>query len=114
MPLTPPAQPRTALSAKKMKITVVLDAAELLAVPTPEGKPRITLRIQLPDRVVTADIAAKSLRKAQAAIREHGAENVACILQGSLVGDAIIEAGLSAQVKATKAPPEKEPTDATP
>jgi hypothetical protein len=31
------------------------------------------LRIRLPDRKLTADIAAKSLRMAQAAIREAGA-----------------------------------------
>jgi hypothetical protein len=55
------------------------------------------LHIRLPDRKLSADIAAKSLRKAQAAIREAGADNVTLILQGCLVaGDIIAEAGLSA------------------
>jgi hypothetical protein len=49
----------------------------------PEGKPRITLRIRLPYCTVTAEIAAKSLRKAQTAIREAGADNIALVLQGS-------------------------------
>ena len=39
----------------------------------PDGKPRVILRIRLPDRKLSADIAAKSLRKAQEAIREAGA-----------------------------------------
>jgi predicted O-methyltransferase YrrM len=64
----------------------------------------VILRVQLPDRVVTADVAAKSLRKAQAAIREAGVDGVAVILQGALAaGDEITEAGLSAQPKAPKA-----------
>jgi hypothetical protein len=37
------------------------------------------------------------LRKAQTAIRETGADNIALVLQGQLVaGDVIAEAGLSA------------------
>jgi hypothetical protein len=43
------------------------------AIPVEDGKPRVRLRIRLPDRKLTADIAAKSLRMAQAAIREAGA-----------------------------------------
>jgi hypothetical protein len=42
---------------------------ELLAITDIGGEPRITLRICLPDRTVSAEIAAKSLRKAQAVIR---------------------------------------------
>ena len=75
--------------------------AELLAITAPNGKPRITLRIRLPDRTITAEIAAKSLRKAQTAIRETGADNIALVLQGHLVaGDRVAEAGLAAQPKA--------------
>jgi hypothetical protein len=40
------------------------------------------------------EFAAKSLRKAQAAIREAGADAIAVVLQGCLVeGDMIAEAG---------------------
>jgi hypothetical protein len=95
--------PRTTLTAKRRKVTLVLDANGLLAVPAADGKARATLRIGLPDRKLTADIAAKSLRKAQAAIREAGAAAVTLILQGCLVErDMIAEAGLSAQHKAAK------------
>ena len=60
----------------------------------------MTLCIRLPDRIVTAEIAAKSLLKAQTAIREAGADNV---LQGRLVaGDRVADAGLSRQPKAAK------------
>jgi hypothetical protein len=62
---------------------------------------RVALRIRLPDRKLSADIAAKSLREAQAAIREAGADAIALVLRGRLVeGDVIAEAGLSAQPKA--------------
>ena len=54
---------------------------------------------------MTAEIAAKSLRKAQTAIREAGADNLALVLQGRLTGDTIAEAGLSAQPKTPKAAP---------
>jgi hypothetical protein len=59
----------------------------------------VILRILLPDRKLSADIAAKSLRKAQAAIREAGADAVALVL---VEGDVIAEAGLSAQPKTAK------------
>jgi hypothetical protein len=100
---TKTAPPARALTAPRLKVTMVLNAAELLNVPTPDTKPRINLNIILPDRTVTADIAAKSLRKAQATIRETGAENVAVILQGHLIaGDVVAEAGLTAQPKITR------------
>jgi hypothetical protein len=52
------------------------------------------LRIRLPDHTITAEIAAKSLRKAQTSIREAGADNIALMLQGPLIaGDVIADAG---------------------
>jgi hypothetical protein len=89
-----------ALTAKRLKITMVLDAAELLAIAAPVGTSRLDLKVNLPDRSLVASIAAKSLRKAQSTIAEHGAGNVALVLQGHLVGGNIIaEAGLVAQIK---------------
>ena len=94
---------RRAPAPSPQRVTTTLNANELLAVPAPEGKPRITLRIRLPDHTVIADIAAKSLRKAQAAIRDAGADNIVLVLQGRLIAGAVIaEAGLSAQPKAAK------------
>src|SRR5262249_24692176 len=48
----------------------------------PDSKPRVTLRIRLPDRTVSSEIAAKSLRKAQIAIHEAGAVNLDLVQQG--------------------------------
>ena len=93
------------LTASRLKITTMLNAAELLAIKPPHDQQRVTLRVQLPDRTITAEAAAKSLRKAQTAIREAGADNIALVLQGHLVaGDRVAEAGLSAQPRSPKAP----------
>jgi hypothetical protein len=103
-----PLRPDT-LNATRLKVSVVLDPAELSAIPVPEGKPRVTLHITLPNRILFADVAAKSLRKAQAAIRNAGADSVVPILQGHLIaGDVIAEAGLTAQPK-TKPTPRNDP-----
>jgi len=91
------------LSANKLKCTLVLKSEELLTIPAPDGTPRIVLRIKLPDRTISADINAKSLRRAQTAIRESGPENIACILQGTLTAnDVLADAGLAAQPRAKK------------
>lgn len=96
------------LNAKRMKVSLMLDPAELLAIPATEGRARTTLRIRLPDRVVAAEIATKALRRAHTTIREHGADNVACMMQGHLLaGDVIAEAGLSAQPRPAKADAQK-------
>jgi hypothetical protein len=46
----------SSLTATRLKITIVLNAAELAAIPVPQGKPRAVLRIKLPERLLTADI----------------------------------------------------------
>ncbi|WP_027526109.1 hypothetical protein [Bradyrhizobium sp. Ec3.3] len=100
--LTLPPRPGT-LTAQRLKVSLTLNATELLAVAAPEGKPRITLRIRLPERTLTVDIAAKSLRKTQTAIRDVGGDNIALVLQGRLIaGDVIAEAGLSARPRSAK------------
>jgi hypothetical protein len=92
------------LTANKLKVTLVLKSEEILTVPAPDGTSRVVLQIKLPDYKLTADVAAKSVRKAQTAVRESGAENVALILQGNLLlsADAIEGAGLSAQPRGPK------------
>jgi hypothetical protein len=86
-------------TARALKCTLVLDPAVLVGVSVPDGVSRVTLKIDVPDRKLTASIAAKSLRRAIATIADAGPENVALILQGKLVGSAIEEAGLSAMPK---------------
>jgi hypothetical protein len=90
----PPLRLPGTLTATRLKVTTTLNAAELLAVPVPVGKPRVTLRIRLlPDRALTAEIAAKSLRRALRAIREAGADDIALVLQGHMTaGDTIAQA----------------------
>jgi hypothetical protein len=95
--------PATVTARGPLKVVAVLDPAELLDVPVPEGKPRIALTIRLPHGAVFADLAAKSVRRATAMVREHGAENVAAIVQGRLVGSEITEAGVMVQPKVQKA-----------
>ena len=90
------------LTGRALKVTIVLDPIELAAMADPTTA-RVALRICVADRVVVADVAGKSLRKARATIVEFGVDNVAVIIQGKLVGDAVIEAGLVAQPKAPKA-----------
>jgi hypothetical protein len=91
-----------------LKVVAVIDPAELLDVPVPDGTPRVELTIRLPDGVVTADLAAKSVRRAIAAVHENGPEAVAAIVQGRLSGYQIMEAGLSVQPKGPRQPvPEK-------
>ena len=79
------------LNACAMKVTVVLDPAEVAQLVAPDGKPRTVIAIRLPDRRVSADLNAKSVRCALATISEHGPDGVAVIIQGKLVGDAIPE-----------------------
>jgi hypothetical protein len=94
------------LTARSLKVTIVLDPAEVALLAVPDGQPRCVLRTAVAGRIVTADIAARSLRKAQATIHEHGPAGVAVILQGKLVvGDQLAEAALAAQAKAPKPAP---------
>jgi hypothetical protein len=96
------------LTSRALKVTMVLDPTEVAGLPDPTTA-RTVLRIQvgnnirLPDRIVSADVAAKALRKVKATIEQHGPSEVAVIVQGKLVGDSILEAGLVAQVKVPKA-----------
>jgi ribosomal protein S3 len=85
------------LNARALKVTVVLDPAEVAELEAPDGQPRVVLTIQTPDRRVTADAAAKSVRRALATIAEHGADGVSVVVQGKLTGDTIVEAGIMAR-----------------
>jgi hypothetical protein len=93
---------RIETTAKALKVTAVLDPSALVGVVVPDGTSRAVLVVRLPGQTVTAAVAAKSLRRAVAAIAEHGIDGVACVLQGRLDGGAIAEAGISAMPKAPK------------
>jgi len=91
------------LTAKAIKATLVLDPAAVLLLAVPEGQSKITVRIAVGGRTVTADLNAKSLRRCIGAIKEAGADGVAVVLQGRLdPGDVLVEAGIVAQPKLPK------------
>ena len=94
--------PQLNLTARALKITVPLDAAEVRALPDPGGQARSQLAIACEGKVYTADIATKALRKAKGVIGANGAENVFVMVQGKLKGNEIIDCGLVAQVKTPK------------
>ena len=85
------------LTAKSIKATLVLNPAEILTILVVAGP------------TVTADLNAKSVRRAIANIREAGPDNVSCILQGRLdANNALLDAGLAIQVKTKTETPTKE------
>jgi len=76
------------------------------AISWPHGQPsRVPLTIELPEGKVTAEIAAKSLRRAQQTIQAEGPDNVAVMVQCRLDGTKLVGARLIAQAKAEKAAP---------
>jgi hypothetical protein len=92
--------PQPVLNARALKRTIVLDPAEVAQIVARDGQPRVMIGIRLPDRRVSVDLNAKSVRKALAAVSEYGPDGVAVIIQGKLVGgDVITEAGIVAQPK---------------
>jgi len=96
--------PANPLNAKSLKVTLVLSPAEMLSLSAPDGKPRCIVRVNVAgQRTLTVDLNAKSVRKAISAIKEHGVEGCAVVLQGKLNADnTLLDAGLSVQPK-TKA-----------
>ena len=92
----------TRLTARALKVTVPLDAAEIAALPAPDGQARSRLAITCEGKIYAADIATKSLRKAKATIAVSGVGNVFVLVQGKLKDNEIIECGLVAQVKTPK------------
>jgi hypothetical protein len=59
-------------------------SAEIAALRVPNDQPRVLLRIRVAGRDVSADIAAKSVRKAIATIREAGVDACVALIQGKL------------------------------
>jgi hypothetical protein len=93
-------QTQNLLTARTLKVTLVLDPNEILALLVPDGQPRCLVRVTVAGRTLTADLNAKSVRKAIATIRASGPDAVVAILQGKLdAQNQLIEAGLSAQPK---------------
>jgi hypothetical protein len=94
---------KLSLTARTMKVTIPLDATAIAMWPTPSQE-RIELVVRCDGLGYAASISTKSLRRAKSTISANGAEKVFVMLQGKLKGSEIIECGLVAQIKITKAP----------
>jgi hypothetical protein len=93
-----------ALTAKSLKATLVLNAAEVATLPTPAGQSKSIVQIAVGDRLVTADLNTKSLRRVVTAIKESGADAVAVVLSGKLeADDTLTDAGIAATPRVPKA-----------
>jgi hypothetical protein len=91
------------LTAKTMKATVVLDAAEMAGLTVPNGAKTFPITVAVAGRTLRAELNPKTLRKCLTQIAEAGPDGVALVLQGKLeAGDVLAEAGLTAQIKTPK------------
>lgn len=92
------------LAARTIKAKIVLDTVAVAALEIPaSGEGRVTIKINVDDRTVTAELNSKSLRKAQSTITEFAPDNVAVFVQGRLgTGNVLLSAGLMAQAKTPK------------
>jgi hypothetical protein len=72
----------TPLSARVLKVTLVLDPAQvgMLLAPLEQMRSRVALSFTVEGRRLSADFAPRSIRKM---IREHGADGVAVIGRGN-------------------------------
>ena len=96
------------VSARSIKVTVVLDSVEVLGVlqqAAAIADARVPFTIEAEGRKLHCTFAAKSVRKTLAVLQHDGVENVVCIIQGKLLrSDEISEAGLVAQLRAAPKP----------
>jgi hypothetical protein len=91
------------LEARALKVSTLLDPAVLIGVEVPNGLSKATLLVAVAGRTVTAEVNAKSLRRAVTTIAAEGPDAMTLLLQGKLEGNVILEAGIAAQPKAQKA-----------
>ena len=92
----------TQLIARNLKITLVLDPAQVAAqlAPLQRIERRIDLTFAVEGRTLRADFAPRAVRRCYAMIEEHGVDGVAMLVQGKLLRDDTIgDAGLVAQIK---------------
>src|SRR5260370_40373991 len=92
---------KRATTARKRKVTMVIDAAPFAAPSAvPDNAPaRTEITISVGGRTVSADLATKSVRKAVKTLTEHGPDAVVLIIQGVLAADDRMQAGITAQGK---------------
>jgi len=94
---------RLALTSRALKVTLVVDPAQLAGVELANGAAPQPFVVAVAGRKLVGQLNPKTLRKVLAMVREHGSEAVAVILQGQLADDAITEAGITAQLRTPRA-----------
>jgi hypothetical protein len=94
---------KLSVTARTMKVTIPLDATAVGMLPTPSQE-RVELAVGCDGLRYAASVSTKSLRRAKNTIATNGADACFVMLQGKLKGNDILECGLVAQVKITKAP----------
>jgi hypothetical protein len=93
---------RLRLTARALKVTTVVEPTAVAGFTVPNGAARVPFVVSVDGQTITGSFNAKSLRKAVAAIAEHGLDQVAIVVQGRLVGAELTEAGIAVQVRAPK------------
>ena len=88
------------LTAKAIKATLVINAAEVAATNVIGDTAIFTIAVG--DQKVTGKFNAKTFRRVATLVREHGADNVAVIAQGKLVNGTLEEAGITGQLRTLK------------
>jgi hypothetical protein len=95
-------RPPAVVSARSVKVSLVLDPAQVLEALTPFAavETRIAVAIDTPDRRLEADFAPRAVRRVLAAVAEYGIGNITVLIQGRLgAGDRVLEPALLAQPK---------------
>jgi hypothetical protein len=91
------------LSAKALKVTLLLDPVVVGKLELGSGAPAPPFVIAVAGRTIHAQVSAKSLRRVLGILAQYGPEKVVVLLQGKLAaGDVLAEPGLTAQVKPPK------------
>jgi hypothetical protein len=93
------------LTARSIQLKIVVAPEQVLRLPVPDGQPRIRFSVAYDGGVLSVDVAAKSVRKAQSTIHTTGVANTFVMLQGKLGRGEILECGLIAQPKTPPNPP---------
>jgi hypothetical protein len=94
------------LVAKSLKCSVSLPADQVMRIKIHGDNQRQKMLIRVAGRTVTAWLTLRALRKARAAIDEHGVENVVCRVEGWLNSkDVPLDAGLQTQPKGSPSVP---------
>jgi hypothetical protein len=94
------------VNAAGLDVVAVLDPAEVLALMVADGAVRVEVHVKMPRRSLPADLAAPSVRRAIATVREHGLDRCLVTIRGRYDGgDQLTDCSISAQAKAPNAAP---------